>query len=538
MQADHGSSRSASVPHPIALRGAGGRALALTALSALALAGCGRYAEGPRVERATPEQQRARTVATGAAMPDASLAAAIAERADTPPDTARDDAPGPRLAPDPWGLREEASSVRAPDTEDLEAWASASASALERLLAEHGAEAGVAGVALGEVGSGGMGSGSTARPRFSSPAPGRGGASPSYAAPSGVTERVRARLAGVTDDGPGVLAEEDVGEDVVELWTPIAAASEPSDERGAWSSSSAPRAPIISPEALDRVDVEASPASGLRTITSAGVGELVGEVASRVRSEATASAEPLRAFMRLAALESIAPGAVETVAALDGHGDLSGESGWAEVLTPEEIATLKAARALITGFLSGEAGSAGDAADAIALLDEAKRTLRKESGSLRIATAALCRRVAGYGLYEPFETTTFLAGAPRRVIVYTEADRFAHRAASEAERASVGLTRGGEEADFWAVELGVELALYHESDGVLAWRRPRETIVDISRRQRRDFYLVADIELPPTLTVGGYQLKVTLVDETTGAEDAALIPIDIVADRSALAYGR
>ena len=65
-----------------------------------------------------------------------------------------------------------------------------------------------------------------------------------------------------------------------------------------------------------------------------------------------------------------------------------------------------------------------------------------------------------------------------------------------------------------------------------------KTIVDISRRQRRDFYLVADIELPPTLTVGGYQLKVTLVDETTGAEDAALIPIDIVADRSALAYGR
>ena len=281
----------------------------------------------------------------------------------------------------------------------------------------------------------------------------------------------------------------------------------------------------------------AAPIDGAGAALATESGAWTEDLLARLRDEAQASAEPFRAMLRVALLEAVTAG-VPDVDAPESAADeavlVDGASADA-LLSPTEAAAWRAARAIVRGFLFGDASS-GEPTDALALLASARDGLAA-GGDVRIAAAALCRRVAGYGLYEPFEGTSFLAGSPKRMIVYAEADGFAHRPATDGERASVGLS-SIDGAPMWSVALGMELNLYHESDGVLAWRRPRETVVDISRRQRRDFYVVADIELPPTLTVGRYQLKVVLRDETTGAEDEALIEIEVVADRSALAFGR
>ena len=69
----------------------------------------------------------------------------------------------------------------------------------------------------------------------------------------------------------------------------------------------------------------------------------------------------------------------------------------------------------------------------------------------------------------------------------------------------------GEGDGQWVVNLGQTLSLYH-TDGTLAWKRTEQVLRDVSRNVRRDYYLVQRIDLPPTLSVGTYNLKVTVRD--------------------------
>lgn len=151
--------------------------------------------------------------------------------------------------------------------------------------------------------------------------------------------------------------------------------------------------------------------------------------------------------------------------------------------------------------------------------EELAEQLRAER-HLSIRTAELCTRVDGYGVYEAFNSTTFVAGRERPAIVYIELDDF------EAERTA----EGGHE-----VRLRQEIVLYNASDGLAVWRVRPTDIVDESRNRRRDFFLVQVVKLPASLNVGKYLLKVTITDEVGEAVDEATIPIEFVADRNALA---
>ncbi len=145
---------------------------------------------------------------------------------------------------------------------------------------------------------------------------------------------------------------------------------------------------------------------------------------------------------------------------------------------------------------------------------------------VRISYAGLCRRVDSFGRFEPFTSTAFLAGQAQKAIVYVELDRFAARTPNSADIAA------GQNAG-WVVEISQELELIHDADGRQQWYRPPQTITDSSRTRRRDFYLVNTIELPATLSVGAYSLKVTIRDKTSGSTDEQVIPLQIIADASA-----
>lgn len=241
---------------------------------------------------------------------------------------------------------------------------------------------------------------------------------------------------------------------------------------------------------------EATPSVGTREAEAIRVLESI-VLAEAVRDPA--GADP-RTQARLAALTAFGATAADSY--------LEDQS---VLLAPEDSTAIRALSDLLRNAGQSQASLPN------ALLDAAEQVARRMP--MRIGDVALCRRVDGYGLYEPLAGTNLLAGRAHRMIVYTEVEGFGHR-----ERRSADEAPGR-----WAVEVSEELNLYH-ADGTLAWRMPEQTLVEISRKRRRDFYLVQEITLPRTLTVGRYDLKVIVRDKATGAVDERLVPLRVVAD--------
>lgn len=154
----------------------------------------------------------------------------------------------------------------------------------------------------------------------------------------------------------------------------------------------------------------------------------------------------------------------------------------------------------------------------------------RPAGGLMILRTALCTRVEGFGRFDPYSTSTFVQGRTLRAIVYVELDGFATRPARDSDPVMSNVAIDEQVS----VDLTQSLSLYHDADDLLAWHRPARGVIETSRNKRRDFYLIQQIDLPPTLTVGRYNLKVTVTDRTTQAQAEAIIPIEIVAHESAL----
>ncbi len=190
-------------------------------------------------------------------------------------------------------------------------------------------------------------------------------------------------------------------------------------------------------------------------------------------------------------------------------------------LSPAERESALAIAGLLGSLLGPEGADAGERA---AILREFGEQLGSTVG-LQLPKALLCTRVRGFGKYEAFSSTSFLAGRPIRALVYVEVDRFEH---GQVDSDSLG---GLDVEEGWSIDLSQTLELYHEGEkAILAWKRPEEVVVETSRNKQRDFYLLTDITLPQTLTVGSYQLKVVVKDRVGEQQAEAFIPIKVVAD--------
>ncbi|MBX3381821.1 MAG: hypothetical protein KF805_17135 [Phycisphaeraceae bacterium] len=193
-------------------------------------------------------------------------------------------------------------------------------------------------------------------------------------------------------------------------------------------------------------------------------------------------------------------------------------------LTEKERAAVNSVRDLLEA-LARDPGAAGDPQKVAQLFARSMEAL-SSAQNVRIARAELCSRVEAFGRFKPFEGTQFLAGQSNRVIVYTEVEKYAYR---DLQGDGAGPSTNG---DRWAVELSQELRLYNSDGSMLAWRKPEEAVTERSRNKRRDFFITQMIELPRTLTVGPYSLKVIVRDRVGGGVSEAVIPISIVADRA------
>lgn len=175
-----------------------------------------------------------------------------------------------------------------------------------------------------------------------------------------------------------------------------------------------------------------------------------------------------------------------------------------------------------------DALAAGDRADAPLRIGQAIDTASRDLAAVlpvRINDAALATDIYGFAAYRPFESYAFLAGRQNRMLLYTEPAQFESRMTADPASQGTASNPGSYE-----VQLGLELRLFNERGSMLAWRRPEERVAIRSDRPRSEIYLGTMIDLPASLSVGRYQLKVILRDLADGSEDERVIPIEIVAD--------
>ena len=276
----------------------------------------------------------------------------------------------------------------------------------------------------------------------------------------------------------------------------------------------APPEPVTAPPTLPAPDpkaIAAADAAWSGEAPSDPLLQLATDMAGLLKTTNPDGSARIADGVALAAIEAMHPG---SVAELDSASSLLGQR-----LAPDDRSALLAARQRVL--------SKPDQANQQLI---AALTKIAPAAGVKISRAALCTRVLGFGRYDAIPNNTFVAGQPIRLIVYTELDHFASRPARDGDplQASVPL------ADQKSVELSQTLTLYHDPSGLQAWHRPAQRVVETSQRSRRDFFLIHQIELPATLSVGRYSLKVTVTDQTTGAVDEVNLPINITGDASAV----
>jgi hypothetical protein len=252
--------------------------------------------------------------------------------------------------------------------------------------------------------------------------------------------------------------------------------------------------------------------------------DAVAELARQLKPDVSAVGRPLAAGAPLIGLETIQPGAARE------HLDaLIGAAPSAERASVTVLRDLMKAAA--DDPTLSDPGSL-----AKALRDKADRLsggVSSGDGALELGTVELCQRVEAFGRFTPLASSAFQAGRPASMILYTEVRNFMQRPAAglaSAEPADVSAAPMTQ----WATEIGQELRLILDADGSTQWRQAEGVVRDTSRSRRTDYFLVQRIDLPRTLSVGKYTLKVIVRDKSAGAEVETNIPIQIIADPSAV----
>jgi hypothetical protein len=138
--------------------------------------------------------------------------------------------------------------------------------------------------------------------------------------------------------------------------------------------------------------------------------------------------------------------------------------------------------------------------DRAALVQAAVAAL-EERAPLAISALELCRKVKGFGDFEPIDSTSCRPG--RSVIVYCE---------------MTGL-RYAAEGDMYRSRLSSRIEVVASGGGEPVWKHDLGTAGELGRRRRRDFYVNYRVTLPEGLSPGSYELR--------------LIQDDLVANRSA-----
>jgi hypothetical protein len=113
---------------------------------------------------------------------------------------------------------------------------------------------------------------------------------------------------------------------------------------------------------------------------------------------------------------------------------------------------------------------------------------------LAITQLRLCRRVLGFGSFEPMESSALKPGSP--VIVYCEMS---------------GIRYDARDAQFTS-RLSSRVELFSTRDQTRVWEQALGEAADACRNRRRDYYVNYRICLPRTVAPGEYRLRLSQTD--------------------------
>lgn len=289
---------------------------------------------------------------------------------------------------------------------------------------------------------------------------------------------------------------------------------------------------------------------------------LVGEIASTLHQENQAGGGTAieREGLGLLALDVVQPGSVDAELAAFARG-----------LSPAELRSFDSLKSLFRTLSNQAGGAGGSEGSSAAVLDAARlqNTLSTHAAQLAqgqpllISSVSLCTSVDGYGRYTPFASTTFVQGRAHPAILYLAVDHVtqtemaamadttadhAKSAKANSSKTTLGSIKAAvnsvldgpavrenktpDDGIDWTIDLTQSAMLYHDTDNLPVFNFGEQALRDTSRDKRRDFCVARRIDLPATLSLGRYNLKVTVHDKAGNASAEAIIPIQIVADAS------
>ena len=229
--------------------------------------------------------------------------------------------------------------------------------------------------------------------------------------------------------------------------------------------------------------------------------KLIVDLSGSLYRDAERSDAPMRELMLIAATALVSP-------------DRSLNAQGISSLTQEDRDTLNA----MQDFFAALGSRLGSAESNEAVVRELTAQLQQaldRRPPFGITTATLCTGVRGFGNYDEFPKLSFLAHREQQTIVYVELENFASELNANSE---------------WVTELAQELVIYSSHDGIAVWSETWQSVVDVTRNKRQDFFTVQLVTLPEALSVGRYHLKIRIRDEATGAMAERSIPFEMVAD--------
>ncbi|MEM7229640.1 MAG: hypothetical protein AAF432_12585 [Planctomycetota bacterium] len=150
----------------------------------------------------------------------------------------------------------------------------------------------------------------------------------------------------------------------------------------------------------------------------------------------------------------------------------------------------------------------------VASVDQLRKKLVVQP-QLTINRVELCTAVRNFGNFDRITNRSFLARQNTRFGLYVEVENYLSEINATNE---------------WITELSREIVIYTDRDGIPVMKEDWQLAVDRSTKKRTDFFLAQVIEIPSTLGVGKYHLKIRVRDEKTKAIAESSIDFTLVAD--------
>ena len=128
---------------------------------------------------------------------------------------------------------------------------------------------------------------------------------------------------------------------------------------------------------------------------------------------------------------------------------------------------------------------------------------------LGIGKVCLCRKILGFGSFEPLPEPSVKAG--QRILLYCE---------------MTGMQYEAKESSFVS-KLSSKIEIRSVHDGGFAWAQELGPAQDVCASRRRDFFVNYAFCLPKTLRPGSYRLRLTQTDLVANESVSTEVPLEI-----------